>query len=513
METLYYCLALLLSVLLIFKHFFYHNPKLPPSPLALPIIGHLHLIKNSFHQSLECLASQYGPILFLKFGTRSILVVSSPSAVEECFTKNDIILANRPRNMLSDISTYNYTTFSMAPYGHLWRSLRRLAVVELFSSNSLQKSSNIREEEIHNLLCHLFKVSKTGTLKVELKYWFYLLTFNIITRLVAGKRCVRDAVAGMDLGKQILEEIKRKFVSRMPLNMCDFFPILRWFGYKGLEKSLIKLHMERDEFLQGLIDEFRRKRTSSANINIVTNTEKTPLIEALLSIQESEPDFFSDAVIKSIIIIMFFAGPDTTAITLEWAISLLLNHPEVLEKLRAEIDNHVGHGRLLDETDLVKLPYLRCIINETLRLYPPAPLLLPHCSSEDCTVAGYDIPQGTILLVNAWAMHRDPKVWEEPTKFKPERFEGMEGREGYKFIPFGMGRRACPGASMGIRTVSLALGALIQCFEWEKVGQEKMEMSQGSRITMPKAESLKAVCIPRQCAMKLLSQLEHTCFV
>nr|UUY85543.1 camptothecin hydroxylase [Camptotheca acuminata] len=511
MENLYYCLALLLSILFIFRHFFHHSSKLPPSPFAFPIIGHLHLIRNSFHQVLECLASQYGPILFLKFGIRSILVVSSPSVVEECFIKNDIIFANRPRNMLSDISSYNYSTIVGAPYGHYWRSLRRLASVEFFSLNSLQKSSNIREEEIHNLLYHLFKFSKSGTQKVQLKYWFSLLTFNIITRLVAGKRCVRDAVAGMDLGKQILEELKGKFVSIMPLNMCDFFPILRWFGYKGLEKNLITLHKERDEFLQDLINEVRRKRTCSANINIVTNKAKTTLIGTLLSFQESEPDFFSDTIIKSIISDMFFAGSETSAITLEWAMSLLLNHPEVLGKLRAEIDDHVGHGRLLDDSDLVKLPYLRCIINETLRLYPPTPLLLPHCSSVDCTVGGYEIPQGTILWVNAWAMHRDPKLWEEPTKFKPERFEGMEGRERYKFIPFGIGRRACPGASMGIRTVSLALGALIQCFQWENVGQDKREMSP-VRLTLPKAESLEAMCIPRPSAMKVLSQLEDTCF-
>nr|UUY85544.1 camptothecin hydroxylase [Camptotheca acuminata] len=414
--------------------------------------------------------------------------------------------------MLSDISSYNYSSIASAPYGHYWRSLRRLAIVEFFSLNSLQKSSNIREEEIHNLLCHLFKFSKSGTQKIQLKYWFSLLTFNIITRLVAGKRCVRDAVAGTDLGKQILEELKGKFVSIMPLNMCDFFPILRWFGYKGLEKILIRLQKERDEFLQGLIDEVRRKRTCSANINIATNRAKTTLIETLLSLQESEPDFFYDTVIKSIISGMFFAGSETSAITLEWAISLLLNNPEVLGRLRAEIDDHVGHGRLLDDSDIVKLPYLRCIINETLRLYPPTPLLLPHCSSEDYTVGGYEIPQGTILWVNAWAMHRDPKLWEEPTKFKPERFEGVEGREGYKFIPFGVGRRACPGARMGIRTVSLALGALAQCFEWEKVGEDKMKMSQG-RLTVTKAESLEAVCIPRHSAMTLLSQLEDTCFI
>uniref|UniRef100_A0A5B7B7Y7 Uncharacterized protein n=1 Tax=Davidia involucrata TaxID=16924 RepID=A0A5B7B7Y7_DAVIN len=152
MENVCYCLVLILSVLLIFKHFFHHNQKLPPSPLALPIIGHLHLIKKLLHQSLECLSSQYGPILFLQFGSGSVVVVSSPSAIEECFTKNDITFANRPRSMSGDHFTYNYTAFVWAPYGHLWRSLRRLTVIELFSSNCLQKSSFVREGEIRNIL-------------------------------------------------------------------------------------------------------------------------------------------------------------------------------------------------------------------------------------------------------------------------------------------------------------------------------------------------------------------------
>ena len=145
---------------------------------------------------------------------------------------------------------------------------------------------------------------------------------------------------------------------------------------------------------------------------------------------------------------MFIAGTETTATTMEWVMSLLLNHPKVLQKVKAEIDSQVGCERLINDLDLAKLPYLRCVINETFRLYPTVPLLLPQCSSADCTVGGFHIPRGTILLVNAWSMHRDPKLWEEPTKFKPERFEEINGeREGFKFIPFGIGRRAWPYAS------------------------------------------------------------------
>ena len=209
---------------------------------------------------------------------------------------------------------------------------------------------------------------------------------------------------------------------------------------------------------------------------------------------------------------MLTAGRETSTLTTEWAMLLLLNHPKALQKLRTEIDNSVGHGRLVDESDIPKLPYLRCVVNETLRLYPAAPLLIPHHASEDCRVGGYDIPKGTIVLANAWAVHRDPKLWEEPEKFMPERFEakGLMDNEEFnsKFLPFGIGRRACPGANLGIRSVSLAVGTFIQCFDWDKVEQDgQLDTDFTNRVTMKKVNHLEALCVPRQESIQLLSQL------
>ncbi|KAJ4822917.1 hypothetical protein Tsubulata_017657 [Turnera subulata] len=206
-------------------------------------------------------------------------------------------------------------------------------------------------------------------------------------------------------------------------------------------------------------------------------------------------------------VMMMLAGAGTSTFVLEWAMSLLLNHPDAMRKVRAEIDEQVGHERLVNESDLPKLPYLKCVINETLRLYPILPVLLPHFSSQSCTVGGFEIPAGTILMANIWAMHRDPKVWEEPGEFKPERFEAasQEPRSS-KFAPFGMGRRACPGATMGMHITSLPLGALVQCFEWEKIGlQEDMDCFPG--FPLFKKKPLHALCTPRQSLVNLLSQI------
>jgi len=193
---------------------------------------------------------------------------------------------------------------------------------------------------------------------------------------------------------------------------------------------------------------------------------------------------------------------------MEWALTLLLNHPESLKKVRDEIDARVGHERLVTDSDLPNLFYLHNVVKETLRLYPAGPLLVPHESSAECTVAGYDIPRGTMLLINAYAIHRDPDLWDDPTRFRPERFgEAEEAGKGFRMMPFGAGRRSCPGELMANRVMGLALGSLIQCFEWERIGEEEVDLAEGQGLTLPKAVPLEALYKPRTIMMDVLSQL------
>ncbi|GLU10738.1 hypothetical protein SLE2022_275240 [Rubroshorea leprosula] len=228
------------------------------------------------------------------------------------------------------------------------------------------------------------------------------------------------------------------------------------------------------------------------------------MIDHLLSLQKLEPDYYTDQIIKGLALVLIFAGTDTSAITLEWAMANLLNHPDVLKKARDEIDAQVGDERLMDETDVPNLHYLKNIISETLRLYPPTPVLVPHFSSSDCTVGGYDVLRDTIVLVNAYAIHRDQKSWEDPTSFRRERFDEEE-KESYRLLPFGLGRRSCPGAEFGKRMVSLTLGSIIQCFGWEKEGEEEVDMTEREGTTMPRVQPLEAICKSRPIVNKVLS--------
>ncbi|TYI62864.1 hypothetical protein E1A91_D10G277200v1 [Gossypium mustelinum] len=427
--------------------------NLPPSPPTLPILGHLHLLKEPFNRSLFALSQKHGPIFSLRLGSHLAIVASSLSVVEECLTKNDVVFANRPYFWVGKYIGYDYTTLGSSPYGDHWRNLRRICKLEIFSANRLNSSSSIRRDEIKNLLQKLY---------------YSLSDDNFIKLLKLG----------------------------VSPNVGDFFPFLQWADFFGYKKKVVKLTREIDGLLQGLVDEHRRNKDGFEKEDTV--------ISHLLRLQESEAQYYTDEIIKGIVQDMLLGGINTEFITLEWSMSHLLNNVNTLQKSKSELDFHIGHGRLLDETDLPRLHYVQNVISETLRLNPAVPLLIPRVSSDRCNVLGYNIPKGTILLVNVWAIHRDPKVWDEATSFKPERFKNGQIKA-CKSMPFGLGRRGCPGMDLGQRVVGLALGSLIQCFEWKRVSSKKIDMAEGKGLNLQKAKPLEAFCKARNTAKELLS--------
>ncbi|XP_078175997.1 cytochrome P450 81Q32-like isoform X3 [Carex rostrata] len=433
---------------------------LPPcAPHCLPLIGHLHLLRKNqppLHRSLATLSELHGPILLLHFGPHCpVLTVSSASVAENCFSLNDVVFANRPRLSSGKLLSYNWTTLGTANYGPYWRDLRRVAATELLSVNRIERFSMLRLKEVS-----------------EEARWFQWMVEETLELIGAS-------------------------------NLSDYLTFLRLFDFQGTGKRMKRLQKSRTDFLQRLIDKQRSARDKSQDDEI---EKKRSIIGVLLSLQKEDPDYYTDQLIKSLCIGLLEAGTDTSSGTVEWAMSLLLNHPDAMLKAQDEISKVVGHGRILEDTDLPSLPYLQCIIKETLRLYPVAPLLVPHMSSSDCTVSGYHISCGTMLLVNLYSIHRDKSTWDKPNEFMPERF--WAGKAGGKFlIPFGMGRRMCPDENLGMRMVGLALGTMIQCFEWERVGKEMVDMSEGSGLNMPKKLPLEALYRPSNSMVDVLTKL------
>ncbi|XP_022936846.1 isoflavone 3'-hydroxylase-like isoform X2 [Cucurbita moschata] len=499
-------LSLLFTLSLIYKLRKQSPRRCPPSPPSLPLIGHLHLLKQPFHRVLQDLSDKHGPILSLSIGSRPMVVISSPTAVRECFTKNDIAFANRPRLLSGKYMNYNYTGVAVASYGHHWRNMRRIATTELLSNHRLNAYLNIRVQELKLWVKNLY--GETGEssdfVRLEMQSKLNELSFNTVMRMVSGKRYFGVDVEDVEEAREFREIMKELLHLSGASNPADFLPILRLFDYQGLEKRMVKASGRADLFLQNLIDCERERRASRWPEEKHGN--KT-MIQSLLSFQESQPQYYSDDIIKGHVLTMLAAGTDTTTGTIEWAMSLLLNHPTIMDKAWSEIRECVGESRLVEEGDVSSLKYVEAIIYETLRLFPVAPLLVPHESSEECRIEGFDIPKGTMLLVNAWAIHRDPQLWEDPTSFRPERFLNWEAAESHKWVPFGVGRRACPGVALAHRVVGLTLATLIQCFEWQRVGEEPIDLSEGTGITMPKAIPLVAMCRARSSMLHLLSPL------
>ncbi|KAL0350543.1 UNVERIFIED_CONTAM: cytochrome [Sesamum radiatum] len=489
--TLLYSIVALSFIFLILKYFSREKYHLPPSPAPpLPLLGHLHLLKQPLHRTFSSFSQTHGPIFSLKLGVRRVVVVSSPNLVEECFTINDVIFSNRPRVLVDKYIGYDHTTVAGAPYGHQWRGLRRLGAQEVLSVTRLNSLSRVRQDEMRRMMRNLIGENESG--KLGLRPKVFELIFNIIMRMLVGKRYYGEEKENEHLGERFREMVSEVFEHAQSSNPEDFLPFLLWIDYRGFKKKMVSLGKKLDDVYQGLLEEHRREKRNT-------------IIGHLLYLQESDPEFYTDQIIKGFMTNMIIAGTDTSTVTIEWAMSLLLNHPHVLQKAKLELDSQVGHHRLVDEQDLPNLHYLQNIISETFRLFPAGPLVVPRESSADCRVGGYDIPRGTILLVNAWAIHRDPEVWSEPMSFKPERFDGKEV-ETQKLMPFGMGRRACPGAGLGQRMVGLVLASLIQCFEWERVSSEEVDLAEGVGLTMPKLKPLEAVCRPRQVMLKVLQE-------
>ncbi|XP_021908265.1 cytochrome P450 81D11-like [Carica papaya] len=389
-------LILLLPILRFLLQFsgFRSNQKFPPSPPRLPFVGHLHLLKPPIHRNFHKLSQTYGPIFSLRFGSRLVFVVSSPSIAEECFTTNDVVLANRPRLLVGKHIGYNYTTMASSPYGSHWRNLRKIGAIEIFSSNRLNMFSSIRKDEVRRLICRLARDSRRGFVKVKLKPLFSDLTLNNMMRMVAGKRYCGDGVSNEKEANEFKELISAVLQLAGASHPGDFLPVLKWIGH-NYEKKVKNTAKRMDGFLQGLIDEKRR------------NEEGNSMIDHLLSLQQSEPEYYNDQIIKGLAMIILAAGTDTSMVTIEWALSNLLNHPRAHKLI----------------------------------------------------------------------------------------------------MPFGLGRRTCPGAGLAQRMITLVLGSLIQCFEWERVSEKEIDMQEGKGITMPKLEPLEVMCRVRPIMNKVLEQV------
>ncbi|VFQ62093.1 unnamed protein product [Cuscuta campestris] len=304
-SLLYLSLPIIIVLLHLFHHFILHRLRnLPPTPFpALPIVGHLHLLrKPPLHKALYDVGKRYGQVLFLRFGSRPVVLVSSAAAAEECFTKNDVVFANRPKLLTGKHLGYNFTSLPFSPYGERWRNLRRISTVEVLSSYRIQQLAGIRAEEVKELVRNLFHLSTCDGM-VELKPPLHDFTFNVMSRMIFGKKYYGGGAAANSEAAKLFQEISRNQIRVIPkANVLDFLPFMRWFGFGDIEDELAGIFEKRDEFMQRVIDDHRSGLSHGRRRRESTAAGSKTVLDVLLELQSSEPERYTDETIRNLLL-------------------------------------------------------------------------------------------------------------------------------------------------------------------------------------------------------------------
>ncbi|CAK8576015.1 unnamed protein product [Lathyrus sativus] len=481
---------------LLFRQYFNRHKNLPPSPpFKLPIIGHMHLLGPLLHQTLHNFSLKYGPLFSLNFGSVLCIVASSPHFAKQLLQNNELSFNYRIQTTAIKRLTYD-SSLAFAPYGDYWRFIKKLSMNELLGSRSINNFQHLRAKETQNFMTLLANKAKTCE-TVNITEELLKLTNNVISKMMLGEvEEAREVVRGVT-------EIFGEF------NVSDFIWLFKKVDFQGFGKRIEDLFLKFDTLVERII--CKREETRKKNKGQNSNGQARDFLDILLDFVENQTsDVKIQRVhIKALTMDFFTAGTDTTAISTEWALVELMKNPSLLQQAREEIESIVGKNRVVEESDVPNLPYLQAIIKETFRLHPPVAMVTRCCVSE-CKVENYVIPENSLLFVNVWSMGRNPEIWKNPLEFRPERFlkdgEGdsvdVRGQH-FQLLPFGSGRRMCPGVSLAMQEIPALLGCIIQCFDFKVVDNKTgeilndvgdMDVDERPGLTAPRAHDL--LCVP-----------------
>ncbi|KAF8723591.1 hypothetical protein HU200_021548 [Digitaria exilis] len=410
----------------------------------------------------------------LRFGLVPVVVGSSVDAARSILKTNDLAFIDRPMTAAGKYTAYNNSNMLWSQYDDYWRQMRKLCQIELLCAKQLKLHEHARDEERRT---------------VVLSDHLMITNLNMITRMVLGKKYVVKGSSGSSEDTTTAEEfgwmLQELFFLTGAVNIGDVIPWLNWLDLQGYIGRMKRLSKMLDRFLEKVLDEHdeRRRRDGEAFMAM-------DMVDKLLQLVD-DPNLkvpITRDGVKAFALEFFVAGPDSAASTVEWAMTELVKKPEVLTKATEELDRVVGRNRHVAEGDIPNLPYLEAIVKETMRTYPVAPLLTPQQSRED---------------TNVMAICRDPSVWDAPMEFWPERFLGssvdVKGQD-LELVPFGSGRRMCPGRTLGLKMVHATLANLLHAFHWrlpDGVAAEELSMEEIFRLNVVRKVPLEAVAEPK----------------
>ncbi|CAO2205063.1 unnamed protein product [Urochloa humidicola] len=490
--------ALLLAVLLLISVNKSKPPSpspglLPPSPRGLPVLGHLHLLGSLPHQALRSLARSHGPVMLLRLGRVPTVVVSSAAGAEEVMRGRDLAFASRPRSAMAERLLYGRDV-AFAPYGEYWRQGRRVCVLHLLSARRVASFRRVREQEAAALVGRITniinKAGAGGPPPLELAEHLAEYSNTVVTRAAVGDECARGLFDGGDRGRQ-QRKVFTDFQTLMGTEpVAELLPWMWWVdAARGMDAKVTRTFRALDAVLDKVIDNHRRRRRRTRDAGGAED-----LVDVLLDVHNHDKVIgvqLDTSEIKALILDMFVGGTDTTSTAMEWAMAELVTHPRAMRRLQDEIRSAGSGG--VDEARVSGLPYLKAVLKETLRLHAPLPLMVPRETPAEAEILGYRVPAGTRVVINAWAIGRDPAAWEDADEFVPERFLPGGGAaaavdyrgQDFELVPFGAGRRGCPGLRFAEASIEMALATLMYHFDWEAAagaGPSYLDMSEMSGI-------------------------------
>ncbi|XP_010426318.1 PREDICTED: cytochrome P450 71A23 [Camelina sativa] len=453
---LFLCLILFITILFFKKQTTGKNSNPGsitfPSPPRLPLIGNLHQLGQHPHRSLCYLSHRYGPLMVLHFGSVPVIIASTAEAARDILKTHDAVLSSRPRSKIFEKLLYKSRNMASAPYGEYWRQMKSVSVIHLLSNKMVRSYREVRQEEISLMM---EKIRESGSSPMNLSKILSSLTNDVICRVALG----RKYGVGTDF-KELIDRLMRQLGT---FTVGSYVPWLGWIDWvSGLEARLEKTANDFDKLLERIVQDHEDG-----------DGNRMDFVDVLLAVQREksvgfEIDRFS---IKAIILDAFVGGTDTSSTLVEWEMTELLGHPECLKILQEEVRTICKGKSSVSEDDVKDMHYLKAVIKETLRLHPPVPLMVPHQSIKDVRLRGNYVPAGTQVIVNLWAVGREAATWgPDPNEFRPERhLEGDADFRGQDFelIPFGAGRRMCPGISFAVVLNEVVLANLVHGFDWQ----------------------------------------------
>ncbi|PKA49746.1 Flavonoid 3'-monooxygenase [Apostasia shenzhenica] len=479
---------------------------LPPGPTGWPVLGNLLQLGPKPHETLYALSKIYGPLFRLRLGTVDVIVPCS-AAVAAKILRNDANFSNRPTNSSVKHLAYNHQDLIFTQYGPRWRMLRKLCALQLFSPKAMEDLRPVRASEVKSMVQKLAAAGREVQM-VDMSHEISACATNALSRVVVGRRVFDHG----EEAKEFKDMIEEAMNLSGAFNIGDFVPGIGWLDLQGLVTRMKKIHKKFDEFLDKVIADHRvtpmNKEMADGDAGSSHNDLLSVVLEQVKENTLGERVALKDQDVKPLFQNMFAAGTDTSSNTVEFVIAELIRHPSLLARAQQELDAVVGRSRLVSEHDLPNLPFLYAVVKETFRHHPAAPLSLPRLVSEDCEVDGCLIPAGSTVLVNIWAIGRDPVAWpDDPLAFRPDRFlDGGRHKDvdvrgsDFELIPFGGGRRICAGMNLGLRMVQFMTATLVHAFDWElPEGQlpEKLDMNLNFGLTLHRTVPLMVRPVPR----------------